>query len=183
MKTLQSHPSTQRGFTIVELLIVIVVIGILAAITIVAYNGVQTRAQNAKIQSDIATIQQAIISARLVDNKVLGSITGTFATGSSCWVKPDGTDLAALDKSADPCWTTYTAALTVISNDTGINIRSMVDPWGRPYLIDENESENGSCTKDTIAVYKQPFTSGFGAMSVSQINNVPNSGYSGCTPG
>lgn len=32
-----------RGFTIVELLIVIVVIGILAGIVIVSYNGVQTR--------------------------------------------------------------------------------------------------------------------------------------------
>lgn len=38
--------SKQPGFTIVELLIVIVVIGILAAITIVAYNGVQQRASN-----------------------------------------------------------------------------------------------------------------------------------------
>lgn len=35
-----------HGFTIVELLIVIVVIGILAAITIVAFNGVQQRANN-----------------------------------------------------------------------------------------------------------------------------------------
>jgi len=34
-----------RGFTIVELLIVIVVIAILAAITIVAYNGIQARAR------------------------------------------------------------------------------------------------------------------------------------------
>ena len=38
---------TQKGFTIVELLIVIVVIGILAAITIVAYNGVTARANTA----------------------------------------------------------------------------------------------------------------------------------------
>ena len=35
---------TKSGFTIVELLIVIVVIAILAAITIVAYNGIQNRA-------------------------------------------------------------------------------------------------------------------------------------------
>lgn len=38
----------QAGFTIVELLIVIVVIAILAAISIVAYNGIQQRAHNAK---------------------------------------------------------------------------------------------------------------------------------------
>jgi prepilin-type N-terminal cleavage/methylation domain-containing protein len=43
----------QSGFTIVELLIVIVVIGILAAISIVAYNGIQNRAQLAKAQSDM----------------------------------------------------------------------------------------------------------------------------------
>lgn len=38
--------SKQRGFTIVELLIVIVVIAILASITVVAFNGVQQRANN-----------------------------------------------------------------------------------------------------------------------------------------
>jgi len=48
-----------KGFTIVELLIVIVVIGILAAITIVAFNGVQQRGQNANRASDIASIVKA----------------------------------------------------------------------------------------------------------------------------
>jgi prepilin-type N-terminal cleavage/methylation domain-containing protein len=44
----------QKGFTIVELLIVIVIIGILAAITIVAYNGIQQRAQTTAMSSDLA---------------------------------------------------------------------------------------------------------------------------------
>lgn len=43
----------QTGFTIVELLIVIVIIGILAAITIVAYNGIQQRARVASLMSDL----------------------------------------------------------------------------------------------------------------------------------
>jgi len=45
-----------RGFTIVELLIVIVVIGILAAITIVAYNGITNRAKDS---AAISNAQQA----------------------------------------------------------------------------------------------------------------------------
>ena len=45
-----------RGFTIVELLIVIVVIGILAAISIVAYNGVSDSANNSAIKSDLANM-------------------------------------------------------------------------------------------------------------------------------
>lgn len=44
--TLSNIKTNQRGFTIVELLIVIVIIAILAAITIVAYNGIQNRAKN-----------------------------------------------------------------------------------------------------------------------------------------
>ena len=49
----------QTGFTIVELLIVIVVIGILAAITIVAYNGIQTRAKDTTRKSDVAAMAKA----------------------------------------------------------------------------------------------------------------------------
>jgi prepilin-type N-terminal cleavage/methylation domain-containing protein len=48
----------ERGFTIVELLIVIVVIGILAAISIVAYNGVQNRAKTSTAQSTAVNVDK-----------------------------------------------------------------------------------------------------------------------------
>lgn len=48
------------GFTIVELLIVIVVIGILVAIVIVAYTGITRSAKDASIQSDLKNVQKVV---------------------------------------------------------------------------------------------------------------------------
>jgi type II secretion system protein G len=42
-----------RGFTIVELLIVIVVIGILAALVVVTYNGIQQKARDTERKTDV----------------------------------------------------------------------------------------------------------------------------------
>lgn len=51
---------TKSGFTIVELLIVIVIIAILAAITVVAYNGIQDRAKSSSASSALATAVKKI---------------------------------------------------------------------------------------------------------------------------
>ncbi|MNY36965.1 Type II secretion system protein G precursor [compost metagenome] len=59
---------TTKGFTIVELLIVIVIIGILAAITIVAYNGIQNRGKAAAYQSDANSIDKKIEAYNAVNS-------------------------------------------------------------------------------------------------------------------
>ena len=46
-------PSLKLGFTIVELLVVIVVIGILAVITVVSYTGISSRAIAISLTSDL----------------------------------------------------------------------------------------------------------------------------------
>lgn len=50
----------QTGFTIVELLIVIIVIAILAAITVVAYNGIQTRSRDASRDAAATSIRKVL---------------------------------------------------------------------------------------------------------------------------
>ena len=64
----------QSGFTIVELLIVIVVIAILAAISIVAYNGIQNRGKAAAAQSLANSIAKKV--------EAFNTVESTYPTGA-----------------------------------------------------------------------------------------------------
>lgn len=56
------RPGENRGFTAIELLMVIVVIGILAGITVPNYRGIRGRAQKAKVE---ATAQNLVTAVKM----------------------------------------------------------------------------------------------------------------------
>lgn len=77
-KTYKSQPRRQNasGFTIVELLIVIVVIAILATIAIVSYSGIQRNAINAAVQSTLSSAATAM-KLEAVKSESFSSIPGS----------------------------------------------------------------------------------------------------------
>lgn len=81
--SLLNKESKTSGFTIVELLIVIVVIAILAAITIVTYNGIQDRATNASMQAAFTQVEN-LVRAYAVVNSTPPYIGRTCAIESGC---------------------------------------------------------------------------------------------------
>lgn len=85
------------GFTVVELLIVIVVISILAAITLVAYNGMQAQARDSSIRTAAENFASAMkrYSIRNGSPTGFGSGTSTAVTNGVCtggsragWAEP-----------------------------------------------------------------------------------------------
>jgi prepilin-type N-terminal cleavage/methylation domain-containing protein len=82
-----------KGFTIVELLIVIVIIGILAAISIVAYNGITQKARESATKQETAQTERQIMSFASLNGESADKVSGAMVgykegPGESKLLKP-----------------------------------------------------------------------------------------------
>lgn len=129
MFSYNSYSYKNQGFTLVELLIVIVVIAILAAITIVAYNGIQQRAHTSAQKTAASTLHKKIEAYYAVNNAyptysstantitpLLNGIKDSSLVGSSISLK--GTSLTGTQSNDSIVDLELCAAVASMTNGT-----------------------------------------------------------------
>jgi len=157
----------KRGFTIVELLIVIVVIAILAAISIVAYNGIQQRSRNT----------QSIAAARQVVSITQGYIAAygaAPATNRRCVTA----DNSCTNPTAVVATTDNTAIITElrkIGNPPESSLNAADGAYGIQYNYLDGATFNGSSAPVRIEYYLQ------GNAQKCGLSNVTNDVTTGTT--
>ena len=110
-----------QGFTIVELLIVVVVIAILAAITIVSYNGITTRANQSAIKSTVASVQKKA-EAYNAENNIYPTLTTYFTSGNSNTSATANTSASWYLPSSSVSFTTPTTAFTTWVDSKSVRV-------------------------------------------------------------
>jgi general secretion pathway protein G len=116
-----TQKSRQHGFTLLEIMVVIVILGVLASLTIPSLMGNKERADRQKAISDIVTLENALDMYRL-DN-------GRYPT------MEQGLRALVLKPELDPQPKNY--------RSDGYIRRLPQDPWGNDYKI-YNPGKHGS---------------------------------------
>lgn len=106
----------EKGFTIVELLIVIIILGVLVSLVVIGFNGVQQRAQNA------LRLSEAKEWAKIVNSYVTEFGTSGISpvlTNQYCL----GTGFTDYNNdSVGDCWDANTNSVTTKSENASLNI-------------------------------------------------------------
>ena len=69
------RPSARRGFTLIEILIVVIILGILAAIVVPQFSNATSEARNSSLSSTLATLRVQIRIYAMQHNDILPNLT------------------------------------------------------------------------------------------------------------
>lgn len=142
-----------RWFTLIELLIVIVIIGILAVVLIPRLTGMQDRARYAAVEKNFRDFKTAVFLAQSNTQKSLLGITSEPCSVCKCspYLQVQGLE------SNNICITSRESSLHAIEIAAWMNtwdLKMETDPRGAPYLLNQNEWEpigTGACVADTLS--------------------------------
>lgn len=126
------------GFTIVELLVVIVIIGILAAITVVSYTGITRRATVASLQSDLTNASQQLKLFQ-IDNSV-------YPTTINCAL-PDSSTNKCIKASSSDTFSDFQIDNT--SNPQSFCLTSTSTNGGSYRITEDGNSKVGNCSRQS----------------------------------
>ena len=139
-----------RGFTIIELLVVTAIIGILSGIVISAVSSARTKANKVSAQAKMRQLTNTIQVSAGELGKTLGNITPNNSQGTNNWtgetcLSYTGGPVRNLKNSTGNCYNDWVAAINAIAAgaSTTLPIKASDfyrDPWGSPYYLDENEN-------------------------------------------
>jgi prepilin-type N-terminal cleavage/methylation domain-containing protein len=109
--------NNSKGFTIVELLIVIVVIGILAALVIVQFTNVQARARDAERKSDIRALQSKVAEYYALNGYYPTALSQISNLPADACKAPGGSGTCASPDYTYKAFKTGTAVATTSTTD------------------------------------------------------------------
>lgn len=114
----------KQGFTLIELMIVISIIGILTSIGMVSFSQARTKANIAKTTADLNTIRTAMIWYKLDYGEL--PPTGDFCSNGYC------------TKTTTPT-SDWANVITILVNGKYLSTRIDKDAWGNYFVYDDND--------------------------------------------